>query len=144
MIKIQADERGKFSISASESPSPVFEWLTWLSRDPSQISPESDRLLLQSPSSIPEVNEDWKEFAEEEIISRAEAWRLKFSPEEGVLRFEREDIPELAAYLNRARLKLALSRDSGILSASPLREGQYEFLTLLLEIVIKMGDEFAD
>jgi hypothetical protein len=145
MIKIEADKRGNFRIFPSEKPSPSHIWLTRLTKDPLLTSIESERSLLQQVSEDPEVNEDWRQYAEEEILITAMKWRQEFCPRPGVLKFSRSNISHLAAFLNRSRLKVSelAKSPTSVAGADSDLEEFYEFLTFVLEVVVNLEHEFS-
>jgi hypothetical protein len=146
MIKIEAAKGGVFKISPSDKSSPVHEWLTRLAKDPLLTGIESERLLLQQPSAEDEVNEDWRQYAEDEILLTAMKWRQEFCPRPGVLKFARTDISQLAAFLNRSRLKIVEIARKGQCDPDDLSNlnALYEFLTFLLEVVVGLEREFSN
>jgi hypothetical protein len=87
-----------------------------------------------------EFNEDWSEYALPGVIAEATAWSGKFAPSGGVLRFYPSEKFEVAGFLNRCRLKIAMEGTGDVLpppTDSP-RRSQYEFLTALMEFVLSL------
>lgn len=141
MIRIEMDKPGEFRVLPSDPESPAAKWLKCVCSDPFFASPASDRRLLQDASEREDVNEDWREYAEEEILATAALFREKFCVPSGGLRFTAESLPEFAAFLNRARLKIATSDSSAPSPPAPgtKHAASYEFLTTLTEFVVQLG-----
>ena len=141
MIEVTLQKNGTIKISPSRKYPEVRKWLRDLFSDPYFSSAESDKAILPPPTSDEEINEEWEEYAIPEMLEACSSLREKFKTQNGHLVFDRASVPDLAALLNQARLKIATSGTSDVLPPSPAdpRRGQYEFLTELLELVLQIG-----
>ena len=142
MIKIETDGSGEFRVVPSSPDSPAVQWLRSMCEDPFFHSDATDRALLQDASDLEEINEDWREYAQEEILRLAAEFREKFCLPPHGLRFNEQELPEFAAFLNRARIRIATAEShhpSQPPANSPLL-AHYEFLTALLEFVVQLGE----
>lgn len=141
MIYIRLNPSGQVEITPKED-SPALGWLEDLSKSPFFSSAESEASISTPPSDIEEFNEDWEEYALPEVLSNATAWQKRFAPHGGCLRFFPSEKLEMAGFLNRARLKIAMEGTGDILppSLSSLRREQYEFYTALVEFVLSVPE----
>lgn len=139
MIAIRVLRNGLVEISAPECPE-AEGWLSGLCTDEFFASDKSEATVAFPASDHEEFNEDWEEYALPGVLSAASEWRKKFARGEGRLVFRPEESLELAGYLNRARLKIAMEGTGDVLppsEASP-RSRQYFFLTALQELVLSL------
>lgn len=144
MISVRFNSAGQVEIAARKG-GPARPWVESLASDEFFTSPQSEMSVSTPPSAIEEFNEDWEEYALPEVLSRASSWSSRFSPKKGVLRFHPSEKLEVAGFLNRARLKIAMEGTGDVLppsSVSP-RSSQYEFLTALMEFVLSVPSEEA-
>lgn len=137
MLSVSMNHAGQVEIVAEED-SPARQWLDDLSASEFFNSPQSEMAVSTPPSEMEEFNEDWEEYALPEVLRSASAWAARFNPSTGVLRFHPSEKLEVAGYLNRARLKIAMEGTGDVLPPSQAapRAQQYEFLTALMEFIM--------
>lgn len=140
MIDIKTHKNGTIAIVPSSPDSPAKAWLSALFRDEYFASVASDKSIFPPPSNDEEINEEWEEFSIPDLISSCSSLRKKFSYSQDGLVFDRTSSSELAAFVNMARLKIAMDGTTDALppSGQNPRRDQYEFFTALLEIILQI------
>lgn len=138
MIKIHVDRDKSLTLTSGGDPD-VRRWLDEITSDPFFVGRATEEAILSPVSDSEEFNEDWEDYAAGEVVDLATSWQKKFRSADGGLRFTAETVDELVAFINRARLKIAMDGTGDVLppSAQHGRAGQFQFLTGLLSFLLE-------